>query len=239
MRKLTQSLSVIALGVALAACSKPEAPKQENPAPATTSSAPAPAQPNPASAPASQGGLLVEGESYRVASQDPESAKPRVIEFFSYACPHCFRMEPFMKDWQAKKPHSIELERVPVVFHEQWAIYAKAYYVGEELGLLDKSHEALFVRLHEDNKPFESEDDMVQFFVGLGAQKEAVEAVLKGPRLAERLAYASEQAAKFQIQSTPSFVVNNKYYTDGAMGKERLGEVLDALALRNKPSILN
>lgn len=228
------TLPALALSLVLGACSQPEEPKQPASPPAE-----APAQPTTsAAAPApAQSPLLQEGESFRVASAEAESAKPRVQEFFSYACPHCYTMEGFVHDWLGKKPKAIGFERVPVVFRPEWEIYAKAYYLGEELGLLERSHEAVFKRVHDENKPFQNEAELVEFFVALGAEREAVTGVLAGPRLAERVAEAKALTARYQIGSTPSFVVNEKYYTDARMGGERLGEVMDALALRNKPAI--
>lgn len=182
--------------------------------------------------------LLVEGETYRVVA-DTESAKPKVTEFFSYACSHCMEIEPFIHDWLSKKPKVIGFERVPVSLRAEWQSASKAYYLIQSLKLGEKSHSAMFEYLHKQGKPLNDDKDLKAFLLTQGASGTAIDQALKDPALADKLKAGQERAIKFQIMSTPGFVVNDKYYTDAAMAQGRLGEVLDALALKNKPMIFN
>lgn len=180
---------------------------------------------------------LVENQNYRVIA-DSQSPGPKVIEFFSYGCPHCYKFEPFLNDWLSKKPKIIKFTRVPATLgHEVWEILAKAYYVGEELHMLDKSHEALFKRIHEEHKPIENDEDLKAFFVSLGAKPDDVDLAMKSLEVSVKLQLAKRLTEEFQVMSTPSFVVNDKYYTDAGMAGAQLGEVLDALALKGQPAI--
>src|SRR5688500_11003782 len=70
--------------------------------------------------------------------------KIEVIEFFSYACPHCSTLEGPLTAWLKKKPADVEFKRVPVVFHETWAPLARLYYTLEALGAVDKLHGEVF-----------------------------------------------------------------------------------------------
>src|SRR5256885_2114922 len=58
----------------------------------------------------------VEGTDYRkVEPRQPTDSpgKIEVIEFFSYACPHCNEFYPLVSIWQAKLPKNVVFRRVP------------------------------------------------------------------------------------------------------------------------------
>src|SRR5271154_4204868 len=66
---------------------------------------------------------MAEGKQYtRIKNvQPPEKGKKiEVIEFFSYGCPHCNDLEPFLQDWMKKIPADVQFVRVPVMFQDRW-----------------------------------------------------------------------------------------------------------------------
>src|SRR4051812_2754069 len=92
----------------------------------------------------------VPGKDYTAVTppQPTESAgKIEVIEFFSYACPHCATLEGPLNAWLKKKPADVEFKRVPTVFHESWAPYARLYYTLEAMNLVDRLHGEVFKAL--------------------------------------------------------------------------------------------
>jgi protein-disulfide isomerase len=71
---------------------------------------------------------LVEGKNYdRIKNPQPTESgnKIEVIEFFSYGCPHCAELEPFLETWLAKLPPDVAFRRVPVMFQDRWIPLAK------------------------------------------------------------------------------------------------------------------
>jgi thiol:disulfide interchange protein DsbA len=80
---------------------------------------------------------LVEGKNYeRIKNPQPVESgnKIEVIEFFSYGCPHCAELEPFLETWLAKAPQDVAFRRVPVVFQQRWEPLGKIYYTLDALG---------------------------------------------------------------------------------------------------------
>src|SRR5215210_8275536 len=51
--------------------------------------------------------------------------KIEVIEFFSYACPHCHTLESPLNAWLKRKPADVEFRRVPVIFNDSWTPFAQ------------------------------------------------------------------------------------------------------------------
>ena len=53
--------------------------------------------------------------------------KIEVLELFWYRCPHCYRLEPYMKQWHNNKPESVEFVRMPAVLNKSWAFDARGF----------------------------------------------------------------------------------------------------------------
>ena len=72
-----------------------------------------------------------------------------VIEFFSFACPHCMQLEPLLQKWRAAQPKDVVLRRVPVGFgRPDWAALARMYVTLGTIGMADKLDEKIFAAIH-------------------------------------------------------------------------------------------
>src|SRR5690242_15018225 len=94
---------------------------------------------------------LTEGKNYaRIANPQPVETgkKIEVIEFFSYGCPHCAELEPYLDTWLAKAPQDVAFRRVPVMFQSQWVALAKVYYTLDALGVEPKLSPNVFKAIH-------------------------------------------------------------------------------------------
>ena len=45
-----------------------------------------------------------------------ENHHVQVLEFFSYACHWCYKVDPLMEQWVKKAPKYVEFQRIPVEF---------------------------------------------------------------------------------------------------------------------------
>ena len=62
-----------------------------------------------------------------------------VIEFFSYACPHCYELQPHVLKWAAQLPANAAFVRVPVSFgRREWGQLSRAFYALEATGDLER-----------------------------------------------------------------------------------------------------
>lgn len=155
---------------------------------------------------------------YRIVPEPLEVSQPTVFEFFGYFCPHCYQLEPMVKAWRRKLPSSVAFVRVPVSFgRPQGRVLMRAYYLGELLGVLDKSHPMVFQRIHVERRPIATDEDLISFFVALGIPRAKVESTLASEALKQKLEDAEQLARRFRIDSVPTFVVNGRYRTDAGM----------------------
>ncbi len=144
-----------------------------------------------------------------VRDNNPETVL--VHEFFSYACPHCYTFRPRLEAWAEKTEAPVEIVRVPVVFQPSWEPLAKAYYVAEVLGALDKIHVPLFEAIHAENRRILSEKQLVDFFVEQGLAREQVEQTFKSFPVDMKLRQAKQLADAYRIMSTPTLGVEGRY----------------------------
>lgn len=177
-----------------------------------------------------------EGKNYRISNPSGKTAEPTVYEVFSYACPACYGLEPTVKDWEhKKKPANVKFVRMPASgMNPQWDMYAKIYFTAEALNILDKSHDATFKRHHVERKPISNENDAAEFLAQFGPKKETVLSTMKSFTVSTKMAQSKAFSMRHQLRSVPSFVVNDKYFTDVNMagGVEQWAALLNELALK-------
>jgi thiol:disulfide interchange protein DsbA len=163
---------------------------------------------------------FVEGQHYaKVDPPQPTSTgdKIEVLEFFWYGCPHCYRLEPYVKRWLASKPANVEFVRMPGIFSPRWMMHARAYYTAEILGVVDKLHDPIFEAIHGERKPLDDQDAIMEMFKQHGVPEEEFKKVFLSFAVDTKMRRASEMAMRYDIDGVPALIVNGKYRTSPSM----------------------
>ena len=111
-------------------------------------------------------GAPVEGRDFQALARPiavPANGKIEVIEFFWYACPHCFAFEPTIEAWIARLPADVHFRRIPVGFDALKETHQRIFYTWEALGLVDQMHLKTFTRFHVQKRPIDTERAMLDF----------------------------------------------------------------------------
>ncbi len=174
-----------------------------------------------------------EGIDYAVLkpAQPTETGdKVEVLEVFWYGCPHCWYLEPDMKEWVATMPEGVAFRRMPAT-GPRWEPHARAYYAAESLGKLDQFHEALFKAMQVEKRRIMTEDDLVKFAGGIGIDPDEFRAAYNSFYVETRVKKADEMGRRYGIDGVPAVIVNGKFRTSPSQtgGQERMMEVLNAL----------
>ncbi len=175
-----------------------------------------------------------EGVDYEVlttAQPAPTDGKIEVIEFFSYACPHCYRFEPYIEQWLKTKPDNVEFIHVPAVFSKNWEALATLYYAAEALGVQEKMHPLIFEAMHGKGKKIRSFEDLKALFVANGVSAEKLEQAINSFTVAAKTRRAKTMTQNYGIKSVPNIVVQGKYRTNStrAHGHDKVFKVVDFL----------
>ena len=177
-----------------------------------------------------------EGVNYQVITPEQPTVsgeKIEVLELFSYACSHCHRFEPYIERWLKDKAANVTFVRLPVIFREEWAVLAKAYYAAEALGVLEKVHNPLFNAIHAQKRKMNDEAAVMALFAEQGVSNADFKKVFNSFAVDSKVRRARELTKRYGINSTPSIVVNGKYRVDGQMAggtNERFLQIVDFLA---------
>ena len=216
----------------LAAVASTMAATTSNAAAATTTTAPT---------------LWQEGVNYtRLVPAQPTSVPPgqvEVLEFFWYACPHCFAIDPLVETWKKTKPAYVSFSRVPVMWSEGHRSTARLYYTLESLGKLDQLHGEVFKEIHTNGNPLIATDPndtagalrlQAAFLKKFGISEDAFNKASQSFAVETALQRADQLVLRYRIEGVPTFVINGKYVADvrSAGAPERLLSLVDDLAVQ-------
>jgi len=177
---------------------------------------------------------LAEGKQYlRLKNPQPvESGKKiEVIEFFSYACPHCGELEPALQSWLKNAPADIQFKRVPVMFQPRWEGLAKVYYTLEALGEESKLSPDVFTAIHGKGANLGSDQEFFDWAASKGLDRKKVEDMYKSFAMSGKVNRARQLAGAYSIQSVPTIIVDGKFVTasDKVGSHAMMPAALDAL----------
>jgi thiol:disulfide interchange protein DsbA len=165
---------------------------------------------------------LVEGKNYdRIKNPQPTETgnKIEVIEFFSYGCPHCAELEPYLEGWLAKLPPDVAFRRVPVFFQTAWVPLGKVYYTLDALGEERKLSPDVFKAIHGQGVALSDDKKFFDWAASKGLDRKKVEDVYNSFAINGKQSRAKQQAQQYNIQSVPTVVVDGRFIT----GSERVG----------------
>ncbi|MEG3790573.1 thiol:disulfide interchange protein DsbA/DsbL [Lysobacter sp. CCNWLW3] len=148
----------------------------------------------------------------------PSAGKIEVVEVFGYTCPHCAEFEPLVNAWRAKQTADVNFVPVAAPFGGYWVPYAKAFYTAESMGLIGRTHDAMFRAVHLDRslpvngvKPV----DFAEFYAKFGANKQQFESTYASFAIDAKLKRAETFLTRSGVESTPNIVVDGKYRVIG------------------------
>jgi len=135
-----------------------------------------------------------------------------VYEFFGYKCPHCASFQPYMKSLHKDLPDYVTVVPVPLGFNPSWKTLAQGYYTAQSLGIIDKSHQAMFDALHKQGKKFRSIEDIADWYVSeFGVDKKEFLTTANSFMIDSMINKGNNLAVKMNIPSTPKLVINGKF----------------------------
>jgi thiol:disulfide interchange protein DsbA len=190
--------------------------------------------------------LWQEGVNYtRIVPAQPTAVAPgqvEVLEFFWYACPHCYDIDPLVESWRKTKPAYVSFSRVPVTWSEGHRALARLFYTVKSLGKLDQLHSEIFKEIQVNGDPLvardPSDEAATERIQATFAAKQGIpEATFRneyehGFSMTNDLRNADELVQRYRIDAVPRFVINGKYIADvaSAGGPEKIIALVGDLA---------
>ena len=192
-----------------------------------------------AAGPAAAQGGPVEGKQF--TKVDPPvpvivPGKIEVIEFFSYACPHCNVFEPTVEAWAKKLAADVAFHRVPVPFLMNFENLMRTYYALETMGQVGLMQRKVFTAIHVDHNYLEKPADIVALMVKNGIDAAKFTSVFNSFSVASSVTRAKKLFAAYKIDGVPTVTVQGRFATSPGLagGLEQTMDVVDYLIQRSR-----
>jgi thiol:disulfide interchange protein DsbA len=185
-----------------------------------------------------QGTGPVEGKDFtRVETPQPPTApggKVEVVEFFSYACPHCSSFEPTLEGWSKQLPPDVSLRRVPVPFLMNADNFMKTYYALESMGAVQAVQLKIFRAIHIERQRLDTGENIAAFVGKNGVDAAKFLDAFKSFSVATAVSRAKKLVADYKVESVPTLVVAGRWMTSPSQAgsSERALAVVDQLVQR-------
>jgi thiol:disulfide interchange protein DsbA len=183
-----------------------------------------------------QGGAPVDGQDYRrIATPVPVSPPPGtvdVVEFFSFACPHCFEFEPVLEAWLKRKPAGIRLRRAPVRFLQNYVNFQPMYFALEAMDLVDSMQQKVFNAVHREHQRLDQPEAIAAFMTKNGVDAVRFMALFNSFGVRTKVQQANALMDACGVEGVPGLVVQGRFLTSPliAKGEEKAIAVVEYLA---------
>jgi len=171
-----------------------------------------------------------EGHEYRVLYNQPpveKGAPLEVVEFFWYGCPHCYKFEPYLENWKAKKPADVKLLKVPAAFHPQAKFHAYVYYALELIGEAERMQNVIFEAIHKKGNKLADQAAVEKLLEENGVDVKTFRKAMKAWHVDSKVKRAIALFDKTQLRGVPSLAVNGRYTSGDVKNYQQLADVID------------
>jgi thiol:disulfide interchange protein DsbA len=151
------------------------------------------------------------------------AGKTEIIEFFSFACPHCYEAHRKVLEWARKLPANVAFRQIPVAFdHPGWEPLARAAWAMQSTGDFDRLEGAFFDAIHKDQKPLFDEQAITAWMAQHGVPAAKFTAAWNSFSVNTHMSQNDRVIQSYQVSGVPMFVVAGRYIVSGATFDEVL-----------------
>jgi thiol:disulfide interchange protein DsbA len=183
-------------------------------------------------------GAPVEGQQYVKLSEpvpvDAPAGKVDVVEFFSYACPHCNAFEPTLEAWARQLPPYVNFHRIPVPFLFNYQNFQRIYYALEAMGQVEAMQLKVFHAVHVEHQRLDSPEAIGAFMAKNGVDQAKFMALFNSFTIQSKVRQAKQLADAYKIDGVPTLGIHGRFNTSPSLaaGEEQALHVADYLIQR-------
>lgn len=158
-------------------------------------------------------------EGYRLLPEAQPSPGPRieVLEFFYFGCPFCRELEPRVAPWRRSLPADVEFDRRPVIGRDSWAALARLHFALVATGESARLHSRVYDAVQVERLPLGEIDAATAWFAREGGDPARLRAAWLSAEVEARIARARADTDAYDIQATPSLVVDGRWLTSSGL----------------------
>lgn len=142
--------------------------------------------------------------------------KIEVIEFFSYACPHCNELNPTITKWAAQQPSDVAFRKVAVGFGNPfYQLTAKLFYSLEAIGELKRLDDSVFQAIHNKGVKLVDEKSVTGWVASQGVDAKKIGDTLNSFGVLNQIKRSDMLVSNAKIRGVPALVVDGRYLVGG------------------------
>ena len=142
--------------------------------------------------------------------------KIEVIEFFSYACPHCNELNPSITKWAARLPSDVAFRKVAVGFGNPfYQLTAKLFYSLEALGELKRLDDSVFQAIHSKGVKLLDEKSVTRWVASQGVDAKKFGDAFNSFGVLNQIKRSDMLVKNANIRGVPALVVDGRYLIGG------------------------
>lgn len=155
---------------------------------------------------------FVEGKQYQVLKQQ-RSVTPKITEYFSFYCPHCYMFEQVIEPVKKQLPSEVEFEKNHVSFMgaDMGKPMAKAYATMLVLHIEDKMIPIMFDKIQKLQQAPNSDNELRQIFIEQGIDADKFDKTFNSVDVNIMQKYFDQAFQNAGLNGVPSVIVNNRY----------------------------
>ena len=142
--------------------------------------------------------------------------KIEVIEFFSYACPHCNELNPSLTRWAARQSSDVTFRKVAVGFGNPfYQLTAKLFYSLEALGELKRLDDSVFQAIHSKGVKLLDEKSVTGWVASQGVDAKKFGDAFNSFGVLNQIKRSDMLVKNANIRGVPALVVDGRYLIGG------------------------
>ena len=157
--------------------------------------------------------------------------KIEVVEMFWYRCPHCYRLEPYLIEWQENMPENAAYVPIPALLNPRWEFHARAFYTFEALGIVNEVHKEFFDAIHLERLNINTVEDLQAWVDSQDIGSHDIIGTFSSFAVENKLNFAGVMSRKYGITGVPAIIVDGRYRTSVSLagGHDKLIELINFL----------
>ena len=166
---------------------------------------------------------IIAGHDYNVLNtpqRQQTKGRIEVVEFFSWACPHCYEFYPKLTRWLATLPKDTSFKRVPVgLGHPEWEALARAYYALQAMGDVDRLDSQIFEDIHRNHVWLYDEPSITAWVGKHGIDVAKFRAAFRSFGVNTSIGQAEQKSIDYRIPGVPTLAIAGKYTVSDSQEK--------------------
>jgi len=146
-----------------------------------------------------------------------QGKKVEVIEFFMYHCPACFALEPELLAWIKKQGDNITFRRIHLPLTGENDPEAHLFLTLQAMNLEEQLHAKVIQTWNVEHHRLNSDAANIDWAVKNGIDKDKFTTVYNSFSVMTRLRNAGRVAGAYEVNSTPTLVVDGRYVTNPSL----------------------